>query len=422
MFHSLINNLGSLLLAFLLSVMVWMVAVTQGQGPPIRDVYPGTGLTIESLNMPENLVLFNPLTRRVFVDVRAPRANIDRLTLSDFRAYVDLSGLQPGLHDLPVQVQCAECGQKHVNVLGWKPDRISIRLDEAAKRLVPVELNLQGGTAVGYQAELPVADPKEVVVSGPRSLVDQVSSARADIYLFNEDSTVQKEVTLVAVDSEGNVVNVPLDPRRVRVTVSIVPEGRRKEVAVAPTISGTVASGYYASGISVDPQTVVLTGLRSQVQEAPGFVETDPVSIAGAKHSIEVRVPIHIPDGLQLLDPEHETVTVKVEISPFMGGRTLEVTPVIQNLGPGLTAEVSPPRVQVFLSGPVPDLESLQESDVQVILDLSDRPVGRHRIRPTVRVGPESLEVHTLPEIVDVTIAVPVTPTPVVTVTPKPAR
>ncbi|RME47621.1 MAG: hypothetical protein D6791_05405 [Chloroflexi bacterium] len=420
MFDSLIDNLGSLFLALLLAVMVWMVAVNQGQGPPVRKNFPQGGLIIEATNIPDKLVLFDQLSERVVVEVRAPQEFIERLSVSDFEAYVDLSGLSPGRHEVPVQVQCPRCAQKRVNVLGWTPNRISVRLDEAAERLVPVDLNLQGGTAIGYQAEPPVADPQQVKVSGPRSLVNQVSAARADIYLFNEDSTVQKEVSLVAVDADGNLVTgVTLEPHRVNVIVSIVPEGRRKEVAVTPVISGTVASGYYASGISVEPQTVVLTGPKSRIENAPGYVETDPVSIQGAKDLVEVQVPIRVPAGLQLVDPTQHTVTVRVEVSPFTGGRDFEVSPLIQNLQPGLRVEVSPPRIQVFLSGPVPDLDALTEEDILVILDLSGRQPGRHRIRPTVQVGRESLQVRTLPELVDVNITAIETPTPEATLTPK---
>lgn len=416
MFQSVFDNLSSLILAFLLAVMVWMVAVNQGQGPPIKQVYPEDGVPIEPINVPEGLIISEQPTKRVMVEVRAPRPNIESLSPSDLRAFVDLSGLSPGLHEVPVQVQCPECDQKRVNRLGHEPERVFIKLEEMVKRSVPVRPNLQGSMAVGYQAELPTATPEEVAVSGPRSLVEQVNAARADVYLFNADSTVQKEVLLTPVDAEGNLVEgVNLDPRRANITVPVLPQGRRKEVAVTPIISGTVAPGYYASGISVDPQTVVLTGSSSRVKEAPGYIETESVSIAGAKQTVEVEVPVRIPEGLKLLDPAHQTVTVRVEISPFTGGRTFEIAPEIRNLEPGFNAEFSPPRVQVFLSGPLPELEALTEDDIQVILDLSDLASGRHRVKPTVVVGRESLETRTLPEEVEVTIIKKETPTPALT-------
>lgn len=420
MFGSLFDNLGSIFLAFLLALMVWMVAVNQGQGPPVRETYPEDGLMIEAINLPQGLVIFDEFDRRARMIVLAPRTNIEQLSPSDFRAFVDLSGLSPGLHELEVQWQCAECGQKQVDVLGVEPERISIRLEQSEERAVPVRPSLQGGTAVGYRAQPPTVDPEEVVVSGARSLVEQVTSVRADIYLFNEDATAQRTVTLTAVDSDGSLITgVTLRPERAEVIVPIVPEGQRKEVAVTPNISGTVASGYYATSISVQPQTVVLTGPASRIREAPGFVETEPVSIAGATSSVEVRVPIRVPEGLQLLDQAQETVTVQVDVSPFTGGRSFELVPTIQGLGEELQAEVSPPKIQVFLAGPLPDVEALQEEDVRVIVDVSGLAPGRHRIEPIVEAGKESLERRTLPEVVEVNVMPRVTSTPTITPTPQ---
>lgn len=375
---------------------------------------------IEAINLPQGLVIFDEFDRRARMIVLAPRTNIEQLSPSDFRAFVDLSGLSPGLHELEVQWQCAECGQKQVDVLGVEPERISIRLEQSEERAVPVRPSLQGGTAVGYRAQPPTVDPEEVVVSGARSLVEQVTSVRADIYLFNEDATAQRTVTLTAVDSDGSLITgVTLRPERAEVIVPIVPEGQRKEVAVTPNISGTVASGYYATSISVQPQTVVLTGPASRIREAPGFVETEPVSIAGATSSVEVRVPIRVPEGLQLLDQAQETVTVQVDVSPFTGGRSFELVPTIQGLGEELQAEVSPPKIQVFLAGPLPDVEALQEEDVRVIVDVSGLAPGRHRIEPIVEAGKESLERRTLPEVVEVNVMPRVTSTPTITPTPQ---
>lgn len=425
MFQSLVDNLSSLLLAFLLAVMVWMVAVTQDQGPPIRELYPEDGLPIETIETPEGLVLYEQVDRRAQMEVLAPRSNIQDLVPSDFRVFVDLSELSPGVHEVRVHWQCPECDRKQVRVLGVEPERISVRLEERVERAVPVRPVFQGSTATGYRAQQPQVEPEQVTVSGPRSLVEEVDSVRADIYLFNQDSTVDRGISVTAVDSEGNLITgVTLTPSQVDVTVPIVPEGRRKEVDVTSNTVGEPAPGYYPSGISVEPQTVVLTGTPSRIREAPGFVATEPVNIAGARESVEVEVPIRVPEGLQLLDPANQTVTVRVEIAPFTGGRSFEVAPTFQGLESGFQADVSPARVQVFIFGPVPEVQELSAEDIQVILDLTDLEPGRHRIEPTVQVSPERLEVRTtLPEVVEVTITAPegtLTPSPVPTATPTP--
>jgi YbbR domain-containing protein len=412
-FGTILDNLGSVVLAFLLAVMVWMVAVNQEQGALTLQMFPEDGLTIETINVPAGLVVFDELTKPARVEVRAPRTNVDRLSASDIRTYVDLSGLSAGLHEVPVQWQCAECREERVDVIRVEPEQISLRLDEAADRIVSVSVNLQGSTAVGYRARLPLTAPNEVTVSGPRTLVDQVDSVVADVYLFNQDTTVDREVRLTAVDAQGNLVNdVMMSPPRATITVPIIPESGRKEVTVTPNITGDVALGYWISDISVAPHTVVLTGLPSRIREAPGLVETQPVNVEGATGNVETQVPIEIPDGLQLADSANEVVTVRVEVSPFTGGRSFEVTPVIDNLDSGLVAELSPPKVQVIVQGPVPQLEELQQQDIQVVLDLKDLGRGRHRIEPTVNVGRESLQVQTLPEVVEATISTVPTPLP----------
>ncbi len=417
MVQSLVENLGSAILALLLATMVWMVAINEAQGPPVELTYPSQGVQIEIVNVPEELIIFDPINRHVSVRLRGPRENIESLVPKDFRAYVDLAGFNAGVHEVPVELQCPACDQQRVEILEWEPRRISVRLEELLKRTVPVEVNLQGGTAVGYHTPRPPeVKPGEVQVSGPRSLVEQVAVVRADIYLFNADSTVERETSLVAVDAQGNLVKgVTISPKRAAVTVQVVPETPRKEVSVTPNITGTVASGYYASSITVEPQTVVLTGPRLRIQEAPGFVETEPVSIEGAKSRVEARVRLLIPEGLQVIDEVDTTVTVIVEVSPFVGGRAFEVEPIIRDLRPGLKAEASPSRIQVFLSGPLPDLESLSENDIRVILDLQNLGPGRHKIKPLVLVGRATLSKQTLPEIVEVTI------TPLVSRTPSEA-
>ncbi len=86
--------------------------------------------------------------------------------------------------------------------------------------------------------------------------------------------------------------------------------------------------------------------------------------------------------------------------------------PEIRALGPGLTATVTIDTVRVIIYGPLPVLDSLEEDDVRVTLDLLGLDVGTHNIMPNVVVSASGLEVRsTQPAFVTVVITDVVTPT-----------
>jgi YbbR domain-containing protein len=97
-------------------------------------------------------------------------------------------------------------------------------------------------------------------------------------------------------------------------------------------------------------------------------------------------------------------VQAVVEISPVLGGQTIQLTPVVRGLGRGLEASFSPQAVEVILSGPLSELEALKAGDVSVVLDISDYEPGTHLVTPEVE-RPASLQVQAvIPDQVEVVI------------------
>jgi hypothetical protein len=75
-----------------------------------------------------------------------------------------------------------------------------------------------------------------------------------------------------------------------------------------------------------------------------------------------------------------------------------------------LTYSLTLGLVDVFLSGPVPKLNSLKPDAVPVILDLTGLGPGMHALEPSVP-APEEVNVQgTSPETIEVTISVAATP------------
>jgi YbbR domain-containing protein len=394
-----LSNLGSFVMALILATMVWMVAAIQAN--PFTEGYLPEPVPVEVVNRGEGLVIASGANQQVRIRVRAPESVWQDLDASSFRAYVDLQGLSVGLHEVPVRVQPAG---NLVRVLQVSPSALSVRLDTRGEKTVPVRVNLFGNPPLGYSAGTVQVAPATVSVSGAQSVVDQVTQATADVYIAGEKDTFERSVTITPTDEVGNALEgLELDQRTVRVTVPIEQQVGYRELSVRPLIEGTPAPGYWISSIAATPSTVTVFGEPAAVNAIPGYVETSPVNVEGARDNISQRVPLLFPDGVSPLE-DVATVQALIEISPVLGGQTVQLTPVVRGLGRGLEATFSPQSVEVILSGPLSELEALKAGDVKVILDLSNYEPGTHLITPQVE-KPESLQVQAvLPDQVEVVI------------------
>jgi YbbR domain-containing protein len=76
----------------------------------------------------------------------------------------------------------------------------------------------------------------------------------------------------------------------------------------------------------------------------------------------------------------------------------------------------------VIVSGPVPVLDSLEPSDIRVVVDLTDLELGTYQLEPRVDLLPDRLQADAiLPTTIEVTVIIAPTPTPTSDFTPLPS-
>ncbi|MBK6429351.1 hypothetical protein [Candidatus Amarolinea dominans] len=93
------NNIGSILLALILALIVWVVAVQQ-QDPLVENVYDRT-IPITRIGPDQGVVPFGGLLERVQIRIRAPQSSWTTLAASNFAAQLDLRGLAAGSYNIP---------------------------------------------------------------------------------------------------------------------------------------------------------------------------------------------------------------------------------------------------------------------------------------------------------------------------------
>lgn len=398
------TNLPLAILAFVLATLTWIVAAEQAD-PTRTDDYP-QGIPITVTGKPEDMVIVGGLDEQVHVTIRAPESVWQSIRQSDLSASVDLTGLNAGIHEIPIDVELA----KSPTSITWEPRALTLELAYLTEQMVPVQIELAGEPALGYLADVPTVTPRYVTVSGPSTYVTRVTRAVAQVSVHAANANMEGEYTLQPSDSEGELVPyVTLTPEEVHVSIAIELSEEYRTVAINPVRVGLPAFGHTITGFAVDPGVVTVSGAPEAIAALPGYIETESINVEGAESDVVARPALNVPPGIIVVSGQPVTVTFFIEA--IQSSLILAITPTLQGLEPGITATVSPPAVEVFLSGPMAHLETLEAREIRIILDLLGLSRGTHQIDLQIPqiVVPEGL---TIRSILPATVQVEILTTP----------
>jgi len=324
---------------------------------------------------------------------------------------VDLTGLGSGTHTVNVQMQI---DTRPVRILSVTPQSFDLSLELQATLALNINLVLTGNPAIGYQTGNAVLDPAEVVITGAESLVSQIDHIQATLDLTNTRQNINASIPLQVVDMNGAVINgLTILPEIVQISLPIIQQGGYRDLAVKVMTVGNAASGYSLTSVAAFPPIVTVYSANSDtIDSMPGYVETSSLDLSDAHEDIEKQLGIILPPGVTLIG--EQSVLVKVGIAPIESSRTILYRPVeLIGLATGLQAHLSPQTVDVILSGPMPVLDSLPISDINVEVDLTGLTPGTYQLTPKVLIIQQNVIVESiLPGTVEVIISRTITPTP----------
>jgi YbbR domain-containing protein len=399
------KNLPILLTAVALAVAVWVLAVTTTD--PVEKRNYSRPVALEVTGLDPQLTITSELPEQVSLTLSAP-ASIWTSELSNanvVRAYLDVSGLEAGNYTLPIDLQI---DAQPVKVDTYSPKEVEVRLEQLYTKDLAITLVQPSSPAVGYEAGAPKLSTDTATVSGPSSQVEKVAEIRATLDISQAKEDINRDLELQALDENGLPVdNVTISPEKVNVTMSISQRGGYRNVSVKVVTSGQIASGYRLTNISSNPLVVtVYSSDPETVNNLPGYIETQPLNLTDAQEDLQVSLPLAVPSGISVVG--ESTIKVTVSISPIQGSVTLTSLPVeIVDLLPEYNVTLSPDRVDVILSGPIPTLDQLTSSDVRVLINLANYTEGVYQLEPLVELDvtgilvesklPASIEVEIMP-------------------------
>jgi len=381
--------------ALILAVIVWVSSVSSSD--PNEVVSYTTPVPLTVLGQNPDFLITEQSTSNLTITLRAPRSVHEQIlrNFNQITAQINLSGLAAGTYDLVPEIDTANFNP--VQVLEVNPAEVNITLEKIATKILDITLLQTGNLPISYEADEATLSSETVELLGPESIINEVNDVVASIDLSSTTTTITRTVELRPLDRRGNVIEgVSLNPASITVEVPIRQLVGYRNVFVKIVTTGTIAQGYHLTSLVVDPPSVTIyTSDPALAEEMPSFLDTAPINLSGAYEDFNINVELQLQDGIVVVG--NPQVTVQVGIDAIQSSIQFVSVPVeIINLEVDLTVNISPDRVDLYISGPMNLLEELTADNIRVTLDLSDRSPGTYQLSPDVFLNDDELRLDSI--------------------------
>ena len=382
------KDLGWKLLSIAIATILWFMVINIDQPIGTRDysrplsvrnieVLTDRGLTIGNLEELKNT--------KITVKVKAQRTALDRLSQNPewITAAVDLSELSYAVNGdviaLPVTVSIQ--GGNTYGISSKSPAVVEVAVETMASKELPVEVYLNGDLDEGTYLSEPLLSAETVLVTGPSTLVDTVTSVRATVTAEDIEKTPDIMATLTCYNAAGMIVKgVFIDPEEIMVSYAL---HDMKQVPLQVEITGSPAPGYQVGNIYCRPQYAALIG-SAEALDRIASLQLDSINVSGLTTSTTRTFHLmdYLPEGVTLMDESGKsTVEVTVEISEQSQKQLTLPASGLKIIGQENGKEyILHGDAHITLSGDGPALESIQADDLQGSINVNGLSAGDHKV------------------------------------------
>lgn len=185
--------------------------------------------------------------KNVKVTVSGPAALVTATAnTQNFKVYADLSSLGPG-KDV---VKPKQTGLNNDLTYHFKPKQFTVLIQSRKTESMAVQTKVDTSQlADGYKAGKATTSTDNVQITGAIAEVNKVDHVVASVSLSKKDKTnISKQVTLQAVDKNGNTVNVVITPQTTTIKIPI----SKQNSAAGSSSSSSSDSGHSTTSDNSD--------------------------------------------------------------------------------------------------------------------------------------------------------------------------
>ncbi|MDO4463416.1 MAG: CdaR family protein [Bacillota bacterium] len=375
------HNIGLKLASVFFAVILWLV-VTSVNNPTVSEPYYNipvklinTEMITDSGQVYEVLDNTDVISK---VTVRAPHSVISELKSENIIATADVSEIS-SLDTIAIKLS-TDIYANNISSITGSIDTVKLKIENKKSKALSLKSTVSGQVTSGYMVGEITPDQNLVRISGPESVIDQVTKAVVDVDVTGMTSDIVTNAEIKLYDAEDNIVdtkNITQNIKTVGVKVNI---WQTATVSVNFSASGTPAAGYQATGeIIGSGENVVIAGKASAIRNITQInIPEDVLDISDLTqdYTTEVDIRPYLPDYVILANSKDAirtvTVCIEGEISKKLQVREERVQ--IINLPEGYDASITGLEETFIIEiiGLSRDVATLQASNISGTIDIKD--------------------------------------------------
>ena len=297
------RQLGLKILAVLIASVLWFTVAGE------HIVERSVRVPLVFRNIPQDLEIVGNAPDSVDVRIRGGSAVLSRVQGGEIVAVLDLATARAGSRLFPIRADEVRA-PFGVDVAQVTPATLSLELEKAGRRKVPVVPAIDGDPAPGFVVGRWTAEPSSVEIIGPDSRVRQVAEATTELVSVKDaKSRVRDNVTVGVADSSVRLV----EAQSANITVEIWPAPVERQLADVPIRYRNLSDGLRAN---LTPQLahVTVRGSKENLAELRGDNIQAFVDLAGlgsGRYNLRVQVDPADRFGVVSIDPAVVSVVIR---------------------------------------------------------------------------------------------------------------
>lgn len=378
--NKLTRNWGLKIASFLSAAVLWLV-VTNINDPISTYRVTDVPVTIKNANLiTDRGQVYEVLNGTDMIDVvtiSAPRSIIDSLDKSNIVAVADINDLT-SVDTVPIKLSTNKYSDKLDSIRG-NIDSVRLSIEEKLVRYLPVKAVTTGEVREGFTAGSVSTDQNQIRISGPKSIVSQVSKAQAEVDISGFSNNINTDVEVRLYDEDGKemtAANIEKSITKVRVNAEIL---ERKTLPLTCEVTGTPEEGRQFTGeVTFSKATVTVAGRSKLLENIEAIsIPAGVVDVTGASEDVTVLVDItkYLPDGVVLAEDNfvgRVDVTAKIEAERDRAIRIPVERIRFDGLPDGYRAVITEPanECSITFSGLLAVLNEVMPEEVTAVVDM----------------------------------------------------